>query len=153
MALRRKVIPQSVATAKAMLEQRLRGTEVIEAPNYLRWAQDEVYIEDPHKVGNSVIDFQPWKMQLEYMECIHQHKQTITLKARQLGVSWCVIVYCVWLAVFHQNVQILVFSKDLEAAKAAGIGSAILKRLELTDKKIAQMADGVRQRRVVEVGG
>jgi hypothetical protein len=109
--------PRSVATAKAMLEQRLRGTEVVEAPDYLRWAQDEVYIEDPHKIGNTVIDFKPWKMQLEYMECIHIHKQTITLKARQLGVSWCVIVYCVWLAIFHQNVQILVFSKDLEAAK------------------------------------
>lgn len=36
-------------------------------------------------------------------------------------------------------------AKDLEAAKAAGIGSAMLKRLELTDDKIEQMADGVRQ--------
>lgn len=34
---------------------------------------------------------------------------------------------------------------DIEAAQAAGIGAAMLKRLELTDKKIAQMADGVRQ--------
>ena len=31
-------------------------------------------------------------------------------------------------------------ARDLEAAKAAGIGSAMLKRLELTDKKINQMA-------------
>lgn len=35
--------------------------------------------------------------------------------------------------------------KDMEAAEAAGIGGAMLKRLELTDKKIDQMADGVRQ--------
>lgn len=35
--------------------------------------------------------------------------------------------------------------RDLAAAEAAGIGSAMLKRLELTDKKIDQMADGVRQ--------
>ena len=35
--------------------------------------------------------------------------------------------------------------KDLVAAEAAGISGAMLKRLELTDKKIAQMADGVRQ--------
>lgn len=35
--------------------------------------------------------------------------------------------------------------KDCEAAKTAGISGAMLKRLELTDKKIAQMADGVRQ--------
>ena len=35
--------------------------------------------------------------------------------------------------------------KDLKAAEAAGISGAMLKRLELTDKKVAQMADGVRQ--------
>ncbi|MEN6580877.1 MAG: glutamate-5-semialdehyde dehydrogenase [Armatimonadota bacterium] len=34
---------------------------------------------------------------------------------------------------------------DLEAASAAGISGPMLKRLELTDKKVAQMADGVRQ--------
>jgi len=48
---------------------------------------------------------------------------------------------------FENNADLLKTenSKDLEAAKAAGITSAMLKRLELTDKKIAQMADGVRQ--------
>jgi len=35
--------------------------------------------------------------------------------------------------------------KDLEAAQASGISGAMLKRLTLDDKKIAQMADGVRQ--------
>lgn len=35
--------------------------------------------------------------------------------------------------------------KDLAAAEANGISGAMLKRLELTDKKIEQMADGVRQ--------
>jgi len=35
--------------------------------------------------------------------------------------------------------------KDIAAAQAAGISGPMLKRLELTDEKIAQMADGVRQ--------
>jgi glutamate-5-semialdehyde dehydrogenase len=42
-------------------------------------------------------------------------------------------------AIFEAN------KKDLAAAQASGISGAMLKRLELTDKKIAQMADGVRQ--------
>ncbi|MCL5103768.1 MAG: glutamate-5-semialdehyde dehydrogenase [Armatimonadetes bacterium] len=42
-------------------------------------------------------------------------------------------------AVFEAN------KKDIEAAQAAGISGAMLKRLELTDKKIGQMAEGVRQ--------
>ena len=35
--------------------------------------------------------------------------------------------------------------KDLEAGRAAGLGEALLDRLELTPKRIAAMADGVRQ--------
>ncbi len=42
-------------------------------------------------------------------------------------------------AIFEAN------KRDLAAAQAAGLSGAMLKRLELTDKKIAQMADGVRQ--------
>jgi glutamate-5-semialdehyde dehydrogenase len=42
-------------------------------------------------------------------------------------------------AIFEAN------EKDLKAAEESGISGAMLKRLELTDKKIAQMADGVRQ--------
>jgi len=35
--------------------------------------------------------------------------------------------------------------RDLAAAQASGLSGPMLKRLELTDKKLAQMADGVRQ--------
>lgn len=42
-------------------------------------------------------------------------------------------------AIFEAN------KKDLAVAEANGISGAMLKRLELTDKKIEQMADGVRQ--------
>ncbi|MGC8863014.1 MAG: glutamate-5-semialdehyde dehydrogenase, partial [Armatimonadota bacterium] len=42
-------------------------------------------------------------------------------------------------AIFEAN------RRDLEAAQKNGIGGAMLKRLELDDKKVAQMADGVRQ--------
>ena len=44
-------------------------------------------------------------------------------------------------AIFKAN------KKDLAAAQAAGLSGPMLKRLELTDKKIAQMADGARQKR------
>lgn len=42
-------------------------------------------------------------------------------------------------AIFEAN------KKDLVTAEANGLSGAMLKRLELTDKKIEQMADGVRQ--------
>lgn len=86
------------------------------------WLDREVFIENPHKAGGehggaTKIKFQPWDAQRDYFRLIHSESQTITLKARQLGISWCAIIYCVWLSIFHAGVTILVFSKDLDAAK------------------------------------
>jgi glutamate-5-semialdehyde dehydrogenase len=48
---------------------------------------------------------------------------------------------------FEANKAIIIEAnkRDLAAAEASGISRAMLKRLELTDKKIDQMAEGVRQ--------
>lgn len=109
---------RQVALAQAELQLRsLKQAEVTEGPDLLDWIHREVYIEDPHKVGATRIKFRPWEAQKQYLELIHGKRQTITLKARQLGVSWCTIIYCVWLTVFHSGVTVLVFSKDHDAAK------------------------------------
>lgn len=85
----------------------------------LKWIEtEEVTIEDPHQAGTStIIRFVLWKAQVEYLNLLHYGRQTITLKARQLGVSWVTIVYCVWLCIFHENVTVLVLSKDKDAAE------------------------------------
>lgn len=108
---------KAVALAKAQLALRNSLPVVTEGPDLMRWVKDEVWIEDPHKVGATRIKFNPWEAQSRYFGLIHTQRQTITLKARQLGVSWCTIIYCVWLAIFHSGVTILIFSKDLDAAK------------------------------------
>lgn len=91
---------------------------VSEAPDVQEWIASEVTIEDPHKAStNAIIPFNLWPDQIKYLMLLHNKLQTITLKARQLGISWVTIVYCLWLCIFHKNVTILVFSKDKDAAK------------------------------------
>lgn len=107
--------------AKIEAEKRRRASGVAivnEAPDPLKWIQDEVTIEDPHKAStNAIIKFILWAEQIKYLKLLHERKQTITLKARQLGISWVTIVYCVWLCIFHRGVTVLVFSKDKDAAE------------------------------------
>ncbi len=94
------------------------SVQVIEAPDPLKWIDDEVTIENPHKTDtNVIIPFKLWPKQIEYLLLLHLQRQTITLKARQLGISWVTIVYCLWLCIFHRNVTVLVFSKDKDAAE------------------------------------
>src|SRR5687768_7432170 len=50
-------------------------------------------------------------------------------------------------ASLRENVEQLLSAnrKDVEAARAANLAPALIKRLELSEKKIAAMADGVEQ--------
>lgn len=121
----------SLAQARAALELKQReSTMVIEGPEFFQWVKDEVWIEDPHKIGATEIKFNLWQAQIEYLSLIMRVSQTIALKARQLGVSWCVIIYCLWLCIFHANVSVYVMSKDLDAAKE------VIRRARFTFKRL-----------------
>jgi hypothetical protein len=108
------------ATIEAEKRRRANaGSAVVinEAPDFFEWVEKEVSIENPHKVGASIIPFKLWDEQKKYASLLHNELQTITLKARQLGISWVTIVYALWLCVFYKGVTVLVFSKDKDAAE------------------------------------
>lgn len=109
--------------AKVEAEKRRRlqagaSAIVTEAPEPHEWIDSEVTIEDPHLVDSDVIiPFKLWKEQVRLLTALHTIKQIITLKARQLGASWLIIAYGVWLCIFHRNVTVLVLSKDKDSAE------------------------------------
>jgi len=108
----------NLALARAEQEWKSRlGVKITEAPDFFKWVADEVWIEDPHRIGGTEIRFNLWEAQIEYLKLIMRVAQTIILKARQLGVSWCVIVYCLYLCIFHSNISVYVLSKDEVAAQ------------------------------------
>jgi hypothetical protein len=62
--------------------------------------------------------FRLWPAQRVYLDTIHESRQVVALKARQLGMSWLTIGYILWMMLFKPGCTILIFSKsDREAVE------------------------------------
>lgn len=106
------------------------------------WIETSVTIADPHGASISVIPFVLWPAQVKALETIESNPQVIILKARQLGMSWLVIAFAVWLCIYHPGQTVMVFSKDQESAnemvrRAKGIFN------RLTHKPVQLATDNV----------
>jgi len=109
--------------AQALLLLRQRRTPAasltqtsLQAPDVAAWVGSEVFIEQPQGTDVTLIPFHLWPAQQSALDVIAQVRQVIILKARQLGLSWLVISYAVWLCLYHRNQTVLVFSKDQDSA-------------------------------------
>ena len=71
-------------------------------------------ITDPQEMGT--FPFLLWDFQKELVGKFQESKFLIVLKARQLGISWLVAGYALWLAMFHENANILMLSKGEKEA-------------------------------------
>lgn len=66
--------------------------------------------------------FYLWPAQQKSLATMHQNRLTIILKARQLGLTWLVLAYALWLMIFRPAATILLFSKrDDEAVYLLGM--------------------------------
>ena len=65
-------------------------------------------IEEP---DGTVIPFTLWNFQRDVLTALHKGEPVIVLKARRLGLSWVVLAFALWLAVFQQGIRILVLCK------------------------------------------
>jgi hypothetical protein len=73
-------------------------------------------IHDP--AAGHWIPFSLWPDQVHSLQTIHHHDLTVILKARQLGFSWLVVCYTLWLMLFRPAATVLLFSKrDDEATE------------------------------------
>ena len=62
------------------------------------------------------LPFGLWPAQREVLLDLEQHRLTVILKARQLGLSWLVVGWALWLMLFQPAATVLFFSKrDQEA--------------------------------------
>lgn len=71
-------------------------------------------IDDAQDIGGEVTGMMPfrlWPAQAQVMNDLRRERQVIILKARQLGISWLVCAYVLWLCVFRPGQVILLFSK------------------------------------------
>jgi hypothetical protein len=76
------------------------------------------------------VPFKLWKGQVEVLNTLKDERLVIILKARQLGQTWLVLTYALWLMIFHPAVTILLFSRrDDEAQQLLERLRGIYKRL------------------------
>jgi len=83
----------------------------------VHFVRDYVKIYDAHK-KEDWLPFDLWPAQERVLEDVRLSKLIVILKARQLGLSWLMLAYALWLMVFHPAATVLLFSRrDDEAVE------------------------------------
>lgn len=62
------------------------------------------------------VPFRLWDSQIPVLDALYDERLLCLLKARQLGMSWLVLGYALWLMLFWPAATVLVFSKREEEA-------------------------------------
>lgn len=78
------------------------------------FARRHLKIED--KTGR-IISFDLWPCQVDTFGTLEEEPRVIILKGRQLGMSWLVLAFALWLAIFQQGIRILILCKKEEDSK------------------------------------
>lgn len=87
-------------------------------PSCEQWIEDCVTIVDPQPNGDeTVIPFKLWAAQKGALELLLTVRLLLVIKARQLGQTWLVLAYCLWVCLYHPNRAVLCFNRDLDGAK------------------------------------
>lgn len=88
---------------------------------WLTCAEDPLYFIDTYcQIYDATekvwIPFKLWRKQIEALDLIFHEQLAIILKARQLGLTWLVLGFSLWLMIFHPAATVLIFSRrDTEA--------------------------------------
>lgn len=94
-----------------------------------RFIERHCCIEEP---DGAVIPFKLWDFQRDVLTSLHQGDPVIVLKARRLGLSWVVLAFALWLAIFQQGIRILILCKTEADA------TELLDRIRRMRDRIAQ---------------
>jgi hypothetical protein len=72
-------------------------------------------------VSRAWLPFRLWPAQIATLQSIAGHRLVVILKARQLGLTWLVLGFALWLMLFHPAATVLLFSRrDDEAVDLLG---------------------------------
>lgn len=73
-----------------------------------RFTERHATIEEP---DGTVVPFGLWDFQREPLTALQAGESIIVLKARRLGLSWVVLVFALWRAIFQQGIRVLILCK------------------------------------------
>lgn len=94
--------------------KRSQANEIIRCgTDSVHFINNYVKIQHPTK---GLITFDTYDFQDECLQAFDKHRFNIVLKSRQLGLSTITAAYCVWMAIFHKDKEILVIATKLSTA-------------------------------------
>ena len=86
----------------------------------LKSGKDPVYfINNYCRISHPIhglIPFNTYDFQQDLLSTFNDHRFTVILKARQLGISTIVAAYIVWLLLFHRDKNVLVMATKFGTA-------------------------------------
>jgi len=92
--------------------------------------ENYIYIEDVDNKAGILQKFKLWDKQKEVLHSIDKERLNIILKARQLGVTWLVLAYSMYLMLFNVGYLTIALSKTEEDAKE------LIRRLSVMLRKL-----------------
>ena len=96
----------------------LREKEIEYCREHLEYFIDNYgHIEDKDNKENIIQPFKMWPAQREALNSIANNKLNAILKARQLGITWLVLHYAVWLMLCFPGRTVIALSQKEEDAK------------------------------------
>lgn len=73
-------------------------------------------LEESHTGLAGTVRFRLWPGQVGVMGSLVKERLIVILKARQLGISWLVCAYVLWVSLFHSNQVVFLYSKGQSEA-------------------------------------
>lgn len=116
-------VPQITNKTQAALEiKRCKSDPVFFAKNH-------IYIKHPKR---GQVRFALYPFQEQVIRDFQKHRFNVILKSRQLGLTELIATYILWYCIFHKDKNVLVISKNREAA------SNLIKRIKYSYKKLPE---------------
>lgn len=138
-------IALAVASLKIKMQKELaKSNEAVIARvrgDFLAFMNELVYVHDPPP-GRGFVKWESWPHLEELSRTLPSHQHIVVLKGRQLGLSWCLAAYALWVAMFKPGAMILLLSQGQKEAK------------EFKDKVVkvhSQLPDGIRTKVVKNI--
>jgi len=69
------------------------------------------HVRIQNKITKKTVRWESWPYLEKVVQVFESHKEVVILKARQLGISWLVCAYALWIALFNENVRVLFMSQ------------------------------------------
>lgn len=78
----------------------------------------ETYVELYNATAQAWLNFRLWPAQHDVLKAFATHRLLVLLKARQLGMTWLVLAYALWVITFQAPAIVLLFSlREAEAVE------------------------------------